>query len=376
MSYVVNPTFRPILQFAVRVKSQEIRRMQIDAATMPQLASLLIKVAAAKEPSAFEEQMGFLTQTGILVPPDAVPSEVTARFPLSADLLDLIPSKYRAVPENLIVNRDNVFLQTTKDRPEAPWPGIPPATTFPTEFPLIWVFDPGTRMWTAYHTDAETVARIQSADISKFDADTLELLWQARILTTESDLAGRQAHWDTTLTELHDGYAVVRDILPPLALAAARQYTRAMEAEGYMLVDHDQVVDKRFIRHNDDLFRFIHRQTGYLMRRITSELIIPSYSYLAAYREEAELERHKDRPQCRWNASLLVDMNDEAAAASSWPIYLETVNGTKEVRLDFGDAVIYKGTDVPHWRPKANGRERQTLVLLHYVPFDFTGSLD
>jgi len=101
-----------------------------------------------------------------------------------------------------------------------------------------------------------------------------------------------------------DGVTVLRE--HPVAACSSRRrrrYSRALEHEGYFQIDRKSA----FFKHNDELFRFLHRQTGYLFRHVTGEMIIPSYTYLSAYREDADLERHVDRPQCVWNASLLVD---------------------------------------------------------------------
>jgi len=357
---IINPTFRPVLTFITRRKSAEIRQMQIDVRMLPKMASLFIEAATAG--SVAENDL--LKQAGVLIPADEAPREVAQRLPLSDASLALLSANAPPPPANTALNSDNVFVQRATPRPDAPSPGIPPWNNFPTELPLTWVFDPGTRMWAAYNGDIDERLR----DVS----------WHARVFVDDEWLRARHDYWVSSLDEARasierDGYAVLRDVLPPLQIAALRGYVRALEEEGYLLVDHIDVPEKRFVRHNDEVFRFIHRQTGYLMRRITSEMIIPSYCYLSAYREDAELPRHKDRPQCVWNVSLLVDTNREG---TPWPIFLETKNGLREVRLGLGDAVVYRGAEVAHWRPKAAPGARETLALMHYVPFDFTGDRD
>jgi len=351
---IINPTFRPSIVFTTRTRSQQMKPLQIDAKMLPQMAKLLLDAATSDTIDA--QNLSFLTQAGIVIEPDDVPQEVRPRFPLSPSLLDLIPHKFRVdVPDrNLRFDRENVYVQTAMRRPDAHAPGIPPWTGFPNELPLVWVFDPRTEMWAAYHTD--------TTEIEDLDR---ELLHYARILVDDASPVA-------PIEPVADGVAVLREVISPLQIAAARAYARGLEREGYLQIDEQ----KRFFKHNDELFRFLHRQTGYLLRRITGEMIIPSYTYLSVYREDAELERHVDRPQCIWNASLLIDTTRDDDDGRTWPIYLETTQGTREVRLDLGDAVVYRGAEVPHWRPKAAEGERQTLVLMHYVPFDFTGSLD
>jgi hypothetical protein len=50
-------------------------------------------------------------------------------------------------------------------------------------------------------------------------------------------------------------------------------------------------------------------------------------------------------------------------------LYLETVDGVIQVELEPGDAAIYKGIEVPHWREPFEG-DRQVQVFLHYVRKD------
>jgi hypothetical protein len=130
------------------------------------------------------------------------------------------------------------------------------------------------------------------------------------------------------------------------------------------------------VKHNDNMISAIHRQTGTLLTKITGEPLFPSYSYLSAYLEGAELRRHVDRPQCQWNGSMLIDAVPEHSLEGSWPIFLETSGGVHEIRLDLGDTVIYRGQEVPHWRNQLPVGDRQTLALFHYVRTNFTGSLD
>jgi len=374
--YVFNPTFQPTVVFTTRVRSREIKPMQVDATVLPQMANLLLAILAGRKDEDFAEKFAphlqFLTQAGILVEPDGVPRDVLPRFPLSPALLELVPRKLRVDirSRNLRVNRENVYVQKTTPRPKTQTAGIPPWTGFPTDLPLIWVFDPRTEMWAAYHANpamAETLDDLES--IENLDHDVAELFYYARILVDQTDSR-------PSIEPVSDGVAVLRSIVTPLQIAAARSYARALESEGYLQLDHIDVKEKRFFRHNDELFRFLHRQTGSLLRRVTGEMIIPSFTYLSAYREGATLPRHLDRPQCVWNASLLIDANRADDDGQTWPICLDTPQGTREVRLDLGDAIVYRGAEVAHWRPEAAPGERQTLVLMHYVPFDFTGSLD
>jgi alkylated DNA repair dioxygenase AlkB len=101
--------------------------------------------------------------------------------------------------------------------------------------------------------------------------------------------------------------------------------------------------------------------TPTLSSAINCELY-PTYSYLRVYLKGAALAKHVDRPSCEVSATLCISCDSPRI----WPLYLETSGGITEVELEPGDAAIYKGMEVPHWREEFEGA-RQVQVFLHYV---------
>ena len=88
------------------------------------------------------------------------------------------------------------------------------------------------------------------------------------------------------------------------------------------------------------------------------------------------LKRHRDRAQCAWNLSLVIDMQPRLPARRAWPIFIEADGKTHAVRLAMGDAVLYSGTSQWHWREAQPRGHRTTVCLYHFVPEDFAGSLE
>lgn len=177
------------------------------------------------------------------------------------------------------------------------------------------------------------------------------------------------------LTLASRGYALLRRVLRPLHAAGLRQYLRQREAEGYFQPDTNQV-ELRDLLKNDRLLSWLHHQLTALLNQLLPEPVKPSYNLIAIYRGGAELRPHTDRSQCAWNVSLALDMAPEPEPAQSWPICFEQAGKRSEVRLEIGDLVLYRGTDTPHWRPPLPRGQRQTIGLFHFVPLDFSGSLD
>jgi hypothetical protein len=166
-------------------------------------------------------------------------------------------------------------------------------------------------------------------------------------------------------------------MIRPLQLAALRNYFRLLDQNGYLIKEPargSQSIN-RYIWHNESVARFVHYQITELVNQVVPEPIKPSYTYLSTYKSGAILPRHTDREQCVWNLSLLIDTNPEMGFSDSWPICLEIEKEVKAVRLEMGDGVLYRGTEIPHWRDALPEGHTVTLVFCHFVPIDFKESL-
>ena len=94
------------------------------------------------------------------------------------------------------------------------------------------------------------------------------------------------------------------------------------------------------------------------MEKITGLKLFPTYSYFRTYKNGDVLEKHTDRPSCE--ISLTLNLGQEET--KSWPIYMNGV----EVDLKPGDMVVYRGTELDHWRDRNLGG-KHVQVFMHYV---------
>ena len=89
----------------------------------------------------------------------------------------------------------------------------------------------------------------------------------------------------------------------------------------------------------------------------------PSYSFTRVYQKDDELKPHVDRPACEISVTSHI-----ATVGKPWPIYMKAPGKAPTVHyLEPGDACIYKGCDVTHWRDKAVDTDINVQVMLHYV---------
>ena len=98
---------------------------------------------------------------------------------------------------------------------------------------------------------------------------------------------------------------------------------------------------------------------------ITDCRLCPTYSYARVYLQGAVLPRHVDRPACEISTTLVIVYE----SPKIWPIFIETNGETIVIELEQGDALIYSGVEIPHWREEFEG-EYQIQVFLHYIRED------
>jgi predicted 2-oxoglutarate/Fe(II)-dependent dioxygenase YbiX len=89
--------------------------------------------------------------------------------------------------------------------------------------------------------------------------------------------------------------------------------------------------------------------------------LYPTYSYARLYKPGEELKKHTDRPACEISATITLGFDGDV-----WSIYMA---GNK-VDMQVGDAVLYRGMEVEHWREKYTEGQWQAQVFLHYVDAD------
>ena len=94
---------------------------------------------------------------------------------------------------------------------------------------------------------------------------------------------------------------------------------------------------------------------------IIGEPVLPTYAYGRVYRKGSSLPKHIDRDACE--ISLTVHLGGD----KHWPIYMCNPNQTPVgIDLEIGDAVMYFGPKIHHWREQYTG-EAYVQMFLHYV---------
>jgi len=107
----------------------------------------------------------------------------------------------------------------------------------------------------------------------------------------------------------------------------------------------------------DPLMESLMLKKKKIMEKETGKKLLATYSFWRAYTMYAVLKKHKDRPSCE--ISVTVNINGDK---TPWPIFMD---GTP-LNLNSGDAAIYLGCEIEHWREEFKG-DNQFQCFLHYV---------
>jgi hypothetical protein len=89
--------------------------------------------------------------------------------------------------------------------------------------------------------------------------------------------------------------------------------------------------------------------------------LYPTYNYARSYKNGAIMARHLDRPGCEVSVTCHLGGDEE------WPISFGPRDKDPiDIILEPGDAILYLGCEIEHWRDLFEG-EHYNQVFLHYV---------
>lgn len=171
------------------------------------------------------------------------------------------------------------------------------------------------------------------------------------------------------------GYVRVPSIIGPLHTAAIRRYVGELIERNVVTLGDGQV-SQRYVYHNDPHLAHLHESITPLVSTLSRKPMRASYRYLSAYTTGSELQVHTDREQCEVTVSVLVDYSPLVGEKAPWPIYLRCPSATMAVFQSVGEALVFRGQDVPHFREKIQAGHSCIVVLFHYVDATYQGSLD
>ena len=260
-----------------------------------------------------------------------------------------------------------------------------PTAEFASGTPMVWVRDPGSDVLQPFWLSPELCTMLRGAQPGDpapptLSSQTRYSLFLADVLVPEDYASYRRRQWDEIVSVAgaqfqSQGYAPVGRLIHPLHISALRRYYRHQIRTGKFSLGDDQS-PLRYKAYNDPVARFFHQQLTAAMSAFAGEPLKASYVYLASYQPGAILEKHTDREQCDFSMTLCLDYSPEPRNATPWPIHLYKKSGKVTVFQAIGDALLYRGCQLPHSRDPLPEGQTSTSIFFHYVKQDFTSSLD
>ena len=161
----------------------------------------------------------------------------------------------------------------------------------------------------------------------------------------------------------HQGYVVVRQLVPTHRTAQLRAHLESRAAAGALRMEGDTQVPGTPSAHGDAELDRLLEEMRPAVEACTGLKLWPTYSYARLYRHGDDLKPHRDRAACE--VSLSLNLGQEPAD-QPWALNVKGPRGSVAALLMPGDVLLYRGLELIHWREPYEGRHL-AQVFLHYV---------
>jgi len=152
-------------------------------------------------------------------------------------------------------------------------------------------------------------------------------------------------------------YKVIKNFLTQEEIKLLTDYCRIKHRLNFDNFDFIQSGTGDTYFYGDPLMESLMVNKLEIMKKETGMDLLPTYAFWRMYTMFADLKPHKDRPSCEVSVTVMIGSD-----GTKWPIFME---GTK-IELEPGDAAIYLGCEVEHWREEFKG-DWHAQCFLHYV---------
>ena len=156
------------------------------------------------------------------------------------------------------------------------------------------------------------------------------------------------------------GFVALRQAIGKELFAFVEDYCKLLERSGAMSIELGTPTEGSLFIYGDRALDAVAASKAPMLGAIVGCTLVPTYSYLRIYRKGQALPAHRDRRACEHSLSV-------SLSASDWPLCLVDLTGEQvAVELEPGDAVLYRGPEVEHWRSPLTA-ERAVQLFLHFV---------
>lgn len=131
---------------------------------------------------------------------------------------------------------------------------------------------------------------------------------------------------------------------------------------------------RRWYIHNYPGFNAFFAETAAHVREISGVAVAPTYSFLSIYPAGADLHRHVDRAGCDLTLAMFIAHHFRTETEVCFLNFV--CNGRAvSVKAKPGDAVLFAGRELTHWRSADERLGEMTTLLFHFeLPNDHWSS--
>ena len=162
-----------------------------------------------------------------------------------------------------------------------------------------------------------------------------------------------------------DGYEYIRNFLdePTRELMSIYYENKIRHGDWKPAVRKEKAQYSSYDMHGDSLTEAVLLKKLPLVSRICGKELYPTYSYVRIYQEGNVMERHVDRPSCEISLTVNIFTKENRSI-----FYVEDLNSNvKEFDIEPGDALMYLGEKIYHWRKPIEKDQFLVQFMLHYV---------
>ena len=163
-----------------------------------------------------------------------------------------------------------------------------------------------------------------------------------------------------------NGFVLIKDFLDSQSVKTLSKYLLNCSKQNHFGVE-DTPYTKTLSKYADPVIEVVLEQSLAEVERFTGMQLYPTYSFARIYTGGTYMRPHVDRDACE--VSLTVNV---ATQGTPCPIWMRALGKTPVCyTLSPGDAVLYKGCEIEHWRDAMPDGNVVVQFMLHYV--DKTG---
>lgn len=331
------------------IKGASFSSVRVCADNLPGAHSFLcsILIDGREDAQIGDHEATELRRIGLFAPADAIPQEVTYRFPLRD------------------AARAGLARTSQGDAGVACPPGHSAACA---HMPAAWM-DQSLGFEPHHYNSVWAPVRIATAESSAAIGPRQAAAIESPVAAL--DCEATHAHFE------RERFAVIENLLPTEHVHELGRFFQALAAEGYLSCSEVRG-SKRYVAHNHPVARFWHAQLNDRVSQLAGRRTRPSYSFVSVYLAGGDLFWHTDRPPCEYTLTLLLDYAPlDAGSRSPWALKLVGRDGTlHSIHQRIGEALIFKGRELKHGRDKLADGHRSVSLLFHFVDEDYAGEME